>query len=126
MLSGISVSPIVRINLHSGFCGVYFHCASAYRFGYLGCVAQFAFFFLVEYEAMVVSGSVLDLLVIGINVTSHFFRCTEVKRCVLDKADFSCWDRRIVNRKVIVGIDFANEIVNSRCRVCDSGKTENP
>ena len=73
VLAFVAVGPVVCIYLYSGFCGVNLHCASAHRFCYAGCIAQFSLLFLVENEAVVVAGTVLYLLVVGIDVAAYRF-----------------------------------------------------
>lgn len=71
VLSFVAVGPVVAVELHAGLGGVYFHCAAADGFGYFGCEGEFAGFLLVEYEAVVVTGAVFDLFVVGINAFAH-------------------------------------------------------
>ncbi len=124
VLSFVAVCPVVSIDLNAGFGCVNLHGAPAIGFCHLGCEAQLALFLLVKHEAMVVAGTVLYLYVVGIDVPAHGFGCAEVKGCAFHEAYFACGDGRFVDRNIIVGVDFANEIVDGRCRVCDSGKAE--
>ena len=101
VLSFVSVSPIVGIYLHSRFCGIHFHCSAAYRFFDACSETEFAFFFFVQYKAMVISCAILYLLVVGINVLSYSFRFTEIERSVFYKSYFTCSNTRLVYWQVV-------------------------
>lgn len=58
VLSLVTVSPVVCVDLNARLGCEYLHGASANGFCYLGSEAQFALFFLVQHEAMVVTCSV--------------------------------------------------------------------
>ena len=112
MLSLVSCCPVVGINLHARLGGVNLHCTSAHGVGQLGGKTQFAFLALVQHKAVVVSCSVLDLLVVSIDVLSDGFRGAEVEWSVFHEADFACGNARLVDGDVEIGIDFANLVVD--------------
>ena len=124
MLSLVACSPVVGIELHAGFRRVDLHRASADGIGQLGGKAHFALLALVQHVAVVVSGSVLDLFVVGIDVLSNGLRCAEVERRALNEADFARWDACLVDGDVEIGVDFENLVVDGGSGVGDSLKRE--
>lgn len=85
VLSLITISPVVAVNLNTRFSCVNLHCTSTYRLLDTCCKAEFALFLLVEHEAMVIACTVLDLFMVGINILTYSLRCAEVEWCTLTK-----------------------------------------
>ena len=66
---------------------------------------------------MVISCTILNLLIVSINILTNRLRCTEVERCTLYEANFTCRNTCLINREIVVCIDFANQVVDSWGRV---------
>ena len=69
---------------------------------------------------MVVARTVLDLLVVGINLQSESLGLTEVKRSALNLEDFSRWNTGVVDGEIEIGIDLANLVLNCRSGICNA------
>ena len=89
VLTFVAIGPVVGINLYARLGGKHLHGASAYGLSNLGSKAQFAFFFFVQHKAVVVSGTVLYLFVVGINILSHSFGLSEIEGSAFYKAYFA-------------------------------------
>ena len=125
-LSLVSVSPIIRVYLNSRFGGINFHCTAGNRLVYFSCKTQFAYFSLVEDEAMVVTGAILRLFVIGIYAFADFTRGRKIKRSAFYRFDFSRRNRGVVNRNEIISINLTLQFFNSWSGVGNTGQTEEP
>ena len=85
----IVIAEVVGVNLHSWLGGEHFQGSAALRFRQSGGKAQLALFALVKHKAVVVALSVLDLLVVGINVLTDGLRRAEVERRISNLQDFA-------------------------------------
>ncbi len=73
---------------------------------------------------MVVACTVLDLLVVGVDVLAERLGSAEIERCALHLQDFACGDGCVVDGDKEVGVDFANHIINRGCGVGNTGQRE--
>ena len=108
----ISVCPVVRIYLYTWLCGVHLHSASAVRLLNACGKTQLAFLTLVEHEAMVVAGTVLNLLVVSVNILSDRFRGAEVEWSSSHFPNLSRRNACLVDGEIEVGIDLAHQVVD--------------
>ena len=69
---------------------------------------------------MIVTLTILDLLVVGINVLADWLWSAEIERCTLYLQDFTCWDRLLIDREVVVCIHLTDDVVNSWGRICNT------
>ena len=121
VLAFITIGPIVSINLYSGFCSIDFHCTSTFRFINFGSETQFAWFFFVEYETVIITSSVFGLLVICVNTLSNFVNRGEIEWCTFYGTDFSSRNRSVVNRNIKVCINLALQFFDSWSRIVNTG-----
>lgn len=125
-LSLVSVSPIIRVYLNSRFGGINFHCTAGNRLVYFSCKTQFAYFSLVEDEAMVVTGAILRLFVIGIYAFADFTRGRKIKRSAFYRFDFSRRNRGVVNRNEIISINLTLQFSIVGVGLAIPAKLKNP
>ena len=124
MGSFIACGPVVGIYLHARLGGIHLHGASAGGVSQFGGKAQFSLFFLVQHEIVVISGTVSDLLIIGIDVLADGFRCAEVEGSALHFENLSCGDGSLINRHIEIGIDFANLVLDGGRRIGNAREAE--
>ena len=106
-LARIPGGPVVRVHLHGGFCRVNLHGTAAGRFVYLGSIAEFAKFLLVEEETVVIACAVTCLLIVRVNHVAYGMHLSEIERSAFHAAYFARGNTRLVNGDVEVGIDIA-------------------
>ena len=124
VLTFVAVGPVVCVDLYTGFGGIDIHRAATVWLYDARGKRKFTLFALVQHEAMVVSGTILDLLVVGINVAANGLGGTEVERCALYFENLARGDRSLVDGQIEVSIDFADEVVDGRRGVGDAGQRE--
>ena len=59
----------------------------------------------------------LNLLVVSIDILSECLWLTEIEWSTLNLQDFTCWDSCIIGRKIEVGVDFADLVLNTWSRI---------
>ena len=96
VLSFISVSPVVCVHLHAGFCCPAFESSAAVRFSDACCKAEFSSLFLVQDKAVVVAVAVLQLFVVGIDVLPYCLWSAEVEWCAFNFQNLAGRDARLV------------------------------
>ena len=73
---------------------------------------------------MIVAGTVLDLLVISIDVLANWLRSTEIKRSSLYETNLSRRNRCLIDRNIEISINLTDLIVDSGSRICYSLQRE--
>ena len=114
MLAFVAVGPVVAVDLHTRLGRIDFERAATDGLGQLGGIAQLALFPLVQHEAVVVAGAVLNLLVVGINVLTDGLGRAEVERRTGYLQNLAGRNGCLVGGTEEVGIDLANLILNRR------------
>ena len=69
---------------------------------------------------MVVTRTILDLLVVRVDVLADWLWSAEIEWCTLYLQDFTCWDRLLIDREVVVCIHLTDDVVNSWGRICNT------
>lgn len=124
MVSGEAVVPVGSVDLHTWLGGIDFQCTSAFRFYTFCCKYQSVCFPFVQYVAVVVSGSVNELLEGLIDTASYCVWGTEIHRRSFHFQNFPRRDRYFVDRNIIVCVDSDDIVVYGRCRVVQTSQAE--
>ena len=119
-----TVGPVVCIDLYARFSGIYFQTASAFRFHTFGCEGQCTGFLLVQHVAMVVTGSVNQLLERFIDAASHCVRCAEVHRSSFHFGDFAGRDGNFIHGDIKVCVDSDDVVFHARSGIGKSCQIE--
>ena len=69
---------------------------------------------LVQHKAMVVTCSVLDLLVVSINILTYSLLCAEIKWSSGHFQDLTCRNGGLIDGEVEIGIDLKQLVVDGR------------
>ena len=113
LLDGIACSPVVGVDLHTRFGGVGLQHAARLRFHEASSQRKFTKLFFVTNKAVVIAGTVFDLLVVSINVLTNGLRCGEVERSSFYAADFTCRNAGVVNGNVEVAVHIEQLVFNA-------------
>lgn len=106
VLAAVAVGPVVGVELHGGLGGVNLHSAAADGLGDAGGKCEFAYFFLVDDVAVVVAGTVANLLVIGVPAFAYFVRSAEVEGSAFYTENLTRGDVGLVGGHIEVSVDF--------------------
>ena len=110
ILTLLACSKVVGIDLNARLGGIDVHRAAALWLVDACGKTQFAFLFLVEYIAVVVTRTVADLFVVCVYVLSYCFRCAEVKWCSFYEAYLTCGDGGLVDGEVVICVYLALQV----------------
>ena len=124
MLTFVACCPVVGIDLHARLCGIHIKRATALGVSQTCGKRQLAFFLLVQNEAMVVAGTVLDLLIVGINVLANSLFRAEVERSACHFQNLSSRDGSLVDGDKEISIDQQFLVVDGRGGVGNALKRE--
>ena len=106
--AGKSVGPVVGVELYAGLGGINLHGATKLRLNDTSGKTQLASFLLVEHEAVVVTGAILNLLIVGIDIAAHRLRGGKVEGSALHLEHLAGRYGCLIDGQVEVGIDFYN------------------
>ena len=120
MLSFVTICPVVCVQLYAWFRCIHFHGAAALWISQPGSEGKFAFFFLVQHEAVIVSGTIFNLRVVCFNVLTDGLWLAEVKWGSLHKSDFTGWNGCVVDRNIVICIDFTDLVFYYRRGIRDA------
>lgn len=87
---------------------------------YTGSETQLTFFCLVQYIVVVIALTILDLLVVCIDVLTNWLWCTEIEWCALNLQNLTCRDRILINREIVVCVYLTDDIVNCWGRISNT------
>ena len=75
---------------------------------------------LVEYEAVVIAGTILDLFVVGINILTYSLLGAEIEWSSGHLQNLTSRNGCLVNGKIEIGIDFKQLVVDGWSRICNT------
>ena len=119
-----TIQPVTGVKLYTCFSSVYFHGTTAIRFETSGSQIQWTCFNLVQYVAVVVSGTVNQLLEFIVDTFAYGMRSGEVHWSTFYFGNFSGWDRNFIDRRVEISVDSNNIVFDSRSRIADTSQIE--
>ena len=96
--------PVAAVELDAWLGGPHLQTTAAVRLYAFDCIRELARLTLVQYIAVVVTRSVLDLLVVGSDAFANGVRFTEVEGCACHLQYLARWNTCLVNGKIEVGI----------------------
>ncbi len=71
---------------------------------------------------MVVTATVLDLLVVSVDLKTDLLRLAEVEWSTLNLEDLTCWDADSIDREIEVSIKLKIPILDCRCWLCNTAE----
>ena len=71
---------------------------------------------------MVVAATVLDLLVVSVDLKTDLLWLAEVEWSALNLEDLTCWDADSINREIEVSVKLEILILDSRCRLSNTAE----
>ena len=113
MLARNACQEVASVHLKTWLCSIDFHSTAACWVLDAGSEAQLAFLFLVQYIVVVIALTILDLLIVSIDVLTDRLWCAEVEWSAFYLQNLTCRNRYLVDRQVVVCIDLADEVVDS-------------
>ena len=119
-----SVQPVTGVKLYAGFGSIYFHGTTAIRLETSSSQIQWTCFDFVQYIAVVISGTVNQLLEFIVDAFTYGMRSGEVHRSTFYFGNFSSRDGNLINRRIEISVDSNNVVFDSRSRIADTSQIE--
>ena len=120
MLTLDACQEVTCVHLQTWLCGVNLHGAAAYRILDASSKAQLALFLFVQYIVMVVARTILNLLIICIDVLSDWLWSAEIEWSTLYLQDLTCRDRCLIYREIVVCVNLTDDVVDGWSWVSNS------
>ena len=64
---------------------------------------------------MVVTATVLDLLVVSVDLETDLLRLAEVEWSALNLEDLTCWDADSIDREIEISVKLKIPVLDCRC-----------
>ena len=120
MLTLDACQEVTCVHLQTWFCGVNLHGTTTNWIFDASSKAHLAFFLLIQYIVVVVTRTILNLLVVRVDVLADWLWSAEIEWCTLYLQDFTCWDRLLIYRQIVVCVNLTDDVVDGWCWVSDS------